>query len=61
LPVPRGDAIARPVADVTINGVDEAPFDRIHVSIDGYLEVVDLEPHDDRLQRLGLGSDGNPP
>jgi hypothetical protein len=140
LPVPRGDAIARPVADVTINGVDEAPlrclidsgalgvrlpasiaaplgvdlasvepgaphviggirvlpydvdvslscagyewqetvsfcspdfagfgiaglrgfFDRIHVSIDGYLEMVDLEPHDDRLQRLGLGSDGNP-
>jgi hypothetical protein len=140
LPVPRGDAIARPVADVTINGVDEAPlrclidsgalgvrlpasiaaplgvdltgvepgpphviggiqvlpydvdvslacagcewqttvsfcspdfagfgiaglrgfFDRIHVSIDGYLEFVDLEPHDDRLQRLGLGGDGNP-
>jgi hypothetical protein len=141
LPVPRGDAIARPVADITINGVDEAPlrclidsgalsvrlpasiatplgvdltgvepgppfviggtrvlpydvdvslacagyewqttvsfcspdfagfgvaglkgfFDRIHVSIDGYLEVVDLEPHDDRLQRLALGSDGTPP
>jgi hypothetical protein len=140
LPVPRGGAIARPVADVTINGVDEAPlrclidsgalgvrlpasiaaplgvdltgvepgpphviggnrvlpydvdvslacagyqwqttvsfcspdfagfgvaglrgfFDKIHVSIDGHLEVVDLEPHDDRLERLGLGSDGNP-
>jgi hypothetical protein len=35
-------------------------FDRIHVSIDGYFEVVDLEPHDDRLQRLGLNSDGTP-
>jgi hypothetical protein len=138
--VPRGDAIARPVADITVNGVDEAPlrclidsgalsvrlpasiatplgvdltgvepgplfviggtrvlpydvdvslacagyewqttvsfcspdfagfgiaglrgfFDRIHVSIDGYLEVVDLEPHEDRLQRLALGSDGTP-
>ena len=140
LPAPRGGAIARPVADITINGVDEAPlrclidsgafgvrlpasiaaplgvdlanvepgpphviggirvlpydvdvslacaghewqttvsfcspdfagfgiaglrgfFNKVHVSIDGYLEVVDLEPHDDRLQRLGLGSDGNP-
>ena len=140
LPVPRGDALARPVADITINGVDEAPlrclidsgaltvrlpgsiatplgvdltgvepgppaviggtrvlpydvdvslacagyewqttvsfcspdfagfgiaglrgfFDRIHVSIDGYLQVVDLAPHEDRLERLGLGSDGTP-
>lgn len=140
LPVPRGEPIARPVADITINGVDEAPlrclidsgalgirlpasiaaplgvdltgvepgpphvicgtevlpydvdaslacagyewqttvsfcdpdfagfgiaglrgfFDRIHVSIDGYLELVDLEAHDERLQRLGLDSDGNP-
>jgi hypothetical protein len=140
LPVPRGDAIARPVADITINRIDEAPlrclidsgalgvrlpasiakalgvdltgvepgpsyiiggtqvlpydvdvslacagyewqttvsfcspdfagfgiaglrgfFDRIHVGIDGYLEVVDLEPHDDRLQRLDLSSDGSP-
>jgi len=141
LPLPRGDAIARPVVDLTINNVDEAPlrclidtraagirlpastaaalgvdlahvqpgpphviggtrirpydvvasvacagyewratvsfcepdfagfgvaglgvfFDKIHVGIDGYLEVVDLEPHDDRLERLGLGSEGNPP
>ena len=140
LPMPHGGAIARPVADITINGVDEAPlrclidtgalgirlpasvaqdlgvdlagvepgpphvigntqvlqydvevslacagyewqtivsfcspdfagfglaglkgfFDKIHVSIDGYLEMVDLEPHDDRLERLGLGSDGSP-
>jgi len=35
-------------------------FDKIHVCIDGYLELVDLEPHDDRLERLGLGSDGQP-
>jgi hypothetical protein len=140
LPLPRGEAMARPVADIAINGVDEAPlrclidsgavgvrlpasiatalgvdltdvepgpphviggtrvlpydvdvslacagyewqttvsfcspdfagfgvaglrgfFDKIHVSIDGYMQVVDLEPHDDRLERLGLSSDGSP-
>jgi hypothetical protein len=140
LPVPVGEAIARPVADIAINGVNEAPlrclidsgalrvrlpgsiasalgvdlsdaepgpplviggtrvipydvevslacagyewrtivsfcspdfagfgvaglsgfFDKIHVCIDGYLNVVGLESHDDRLQRLELGGDGTP-
>src|SRR5215469_589461 len=26
-------------------------FDEIHVGVDGYLEVVELEPHDDSLER----------
>ena len=36
-------------------------FDKIHVGVDGYLEVVELEPHDDRLERLGLDAAGRPP
>jgi len=35
-------------------------FDKIHVGVDGYLQVVHLEPHDDRLERLGLDSPGRP-
>lgn len=35
-------------------------FDKIHVGVDGYLQVVELEPHDDRLDRLGLDSTGRP-
>jgi hypothetical protein len=35
-------------------------FDKIHVGIDGYLEVVELEPRDDRLGRLGLDATGRP-
>ena len=33
-------------------------FDKIYVGLDGYLQVVELEPHDDRLRRLGLDSTG---
>ncbi len=33
-------------------------FDQIHVCVDGYLGQVDLEPHGDRLDRLGLDSRG---
>ena len=138
LPMPRGGTVARPVVDLTVNGVDEAPlrcmidtgaggvrlpgsaadalgvdlsdvepgpphiiggtethlydadvslacagfewqatvsfcmpdfagfglaglrgfFDKIYVGLDGYLQVVELEPHDDRLRRLGLDSTG---
>ncbi len=140
LPMPRGGAVACPVVDLTVNGVDEAPlrcmidtgaggirlpgssaealgvdlsdvkpgpphiiggtethlydadvslacagfewqatvsfcapdfagfglaglrgfFDKIYVGLDGYLQVVELEPHDDRLRRLGLDSAGRP-
>jgi hypothetical protein len=35
-------------------------FDKIYVGVDGYLQVVQLEPHDDRLERLGLDSAGRP-
>jgi len=35
-------------------------FDKIHVSVDGYLQLVELEPHEDRLTRLGLDSTGHP-
>ena len=134
LPMPRGGALACPVVDLTINGIEEAPlrclidsgaagvrlpgsiaaalgvdladlvprpphviggtetrlydadvhiacagyewqttvsfctpdfagfglagirgfFDKIYVGIDGYPQMVDLEPHDDRIERLGL-------
>ncbi len=140
LPMPRGGAVACPVVDLTVNGVDEAPlrclidtgaggvrlpgstaaplgvdladispgpphiiggtetrmydadvslacagfewqatvsfctpdfagfglaglrgfFDKIYVGLDGYLQMVELEPHDDRLRRLGLDSAGRP-
>jgi hypothetical protein len=140
LPMPRGGAVACPVVDLTVNGVDEAPlrclldtgarqvrlpgstaaalgvdladvkpkpphiiggtetrlydaevrlacagfewdatvsfctpdfagfglaglrgfFDKIYVGVDGYLQLVELEPHDDRLTRLGLDSTGVP-
>jgi hypothetical protein len=140
LPMPRGGALACPVVDLTINGVDEAPlrclidtgaagvrlpgstaaalgvdladtahgpphliggtktllheaevqlscaghewqttvsfcvpdfagfglagirgfFDKIYVGVDGYLQVVEFEPHEDRLERLGLDSSGRP-
>ena len=140
LPMPRGGAVACPVVDLTINGVDEAPlrclldtgasgvrlpgstaeafgvdltsaepgplhviggaetrlyetevelacagyewhaqvsfcrpdvagfglaglrgfFDKIYVGVNGYLEVVELEPHEDRLGRLGLDAYGRP-
>jgi hypothetical protein len=33
-------------------------FDKIYVGLDGDLQVVELEPHDDRLRRLGLDSTG---
>ncbi len=35
-------------------------FDKIHVGVDGYLALVELEPHDDRLERLGLDATGRP-
>jgi hypothetical protein len=35
-------------------------FDQIYVGIDGYLGLVELEPHNDRLERLGLDSHGRP-
>ncbi len=35
-------------------------FDKIYVGLDGYLQLVELEPHDDRLRRLGLDSAGRP-
>ena len=35
-------------------------FDKIHVGVDGYLQLVALEPHDDRLRRLRLDSAGRP-
>lgn len=35
-------------------------FDKIYVGVDGYLQVVELEPHEDRLERLGLDSTGTP-
>lgn len=35
-------------------------FDKIYVGVDGYLQLVELEPHDDRFTRLGLDSTGRP-
>ncbi len=35
-------------------------FDTIYVGIDGYVQLVELEPHDDRLRRLNLDSTGRP-
>jgi hypothetical protein len=35
-------------------------FDKIYVGVDGYLQLVELEPHDHRLRRLGLDSAGRP-
>ena len=35
-------------------------FDKIYVGIDGYVQLVELEPHDDRLGRLNLDSTGRP-
>ena len=36
-------------------------FDKIYVGVNGYLEVVELEPHEDRFGRLGLDAYGRPP
>ena len=33
-------------------------FDKIYVGVDGYREVIELEPHEDRIDRLGLGAYG---
>ena len=35
-------------------------LDRIHVCVDGYLGEVELEPHEDRVHRLGENGGGGP-